>query len=128
MTHIVLEHLNITVSDAKATAALYCKLFDWHIRWEGPAMDAGYTVHVGTDTQYIALYTPAAPQADTMSDHTVIGKLNHIAITVKDLAQFRAKAEALGLLPFNDRHYLDNQHSFYIKDTDGVEFEIVSYD
>ena len=56
MTQITLEHINITVSDAKATAALYCKLFDWHIRWEGPAMDEGYTVHVGTDTQYMALY------------------------------------------------------------------------
>ena len=36
--------------------------------------------------------------------------------------------EALGLTPFNDRHYLDNQRSFYIKDAHGVEFEIVSYD
>jgi len=128
MTQIVLEHINITVNDAKATAVLYCKLFDWHIRWEGPAMDEGYTVHVGTDTQYIALYSPSAPQPDKTSDHTVIGKLNHIAITVDDLAEFRTKSEALGFTPFHDRHYLDDQYSFYIKDTDGVEFEIISYD
>lgn len=90
-------------------------------------MDEGYTVHVGTDAQYIAIYTPAHPESDA-GDHKVIGKLNHIAIIVDDLTQFRTKAEALGLSPFSDRHYLDNQRSFYIKDTDGVEFEIVSYD
>ena len=36
-----LEHVNLTVSNPQATAAMLCKLFDWEIRWEGEAMDSG---------------------------------------------------------------------------------------
>ena len=34
-----LEHVNMTVSDAEATAKMLQQLFDWHIRWQGPTMD-----------------------------------------------------------------------------------------
>jgi len=35
-----LEHVNITVADPKRTAAVLMDLFDWHIRWEGPFIQA----------------------------------------------------------------------------------------
>lgn len=28
-----LEHINLTVADPDATAALLGELFDWHVRW-----------------------------------------------------------------------------------------------
>ena len=127
MTATLLEHINITVSDPKASAAKLCKLFDWHIRWEGPAMNDGYTVHVGSDTQYLALYAPPSP-IKKINDDKAINMLNHIAINVEDLETVKTKAAALGYAPFNDRQYLDNQKSFYFLDDDGIEFEIVNYD
>ena len=39
MPQIVLEHINFTVRDAKATAPELCELFDWKVRWHGSAMD-----------------------------------------------------------------------------------------
>lgn len=43
-----LEHVNFTVSDPQATAAMLVDLFGWHIRWQGDAKGNGYTIHVGT--------------------------------------------------------------------------------
>jgi hypothetical protein len=54
-----LEHANYTVSDPLKTAAWMEKLFGWHIRWQGAALGGGFTVHVGSDVHYLALYTPA---------------------------------------------------------------------
>ena len=53
---VTLEHANITVSDADATAAWMQNLFGWHIRWEGAAKDGGRSVHIGSADQYLALY------------------------------------------------------------------------
>jgi len=52
-----LEHVNITVGDPDHIADLLTKLFDWEVRWSGASMNNGYTVHVGSDQSYIALYT-----------------------------------------------------------------------
>ena len=41
MTNAFLEHVNVTVADADQTAALLVDLFDWQIRWSGPARDGG---------------------------------------------------------------------------------------
>ncbi|PRZ49992.1 glyoxalase/bleomycin resistance protein/dioxygenase superfamily protein [Tritonibacter scottomollicae] len=54
-----LEHANLCVSDPHKTAAWMEKIFGWHIRWQGPALNGGYTVHVGSKSSYLALYSPA---------------------------------------------------------------------
>ena len=54
MSSARIEHANITVKDPEATAELLCTLFDWHVRWKGPSMSGGRTVHVGTDADYLA--------------------------------------------------------------------------
>ena len=51
-----LEHVNLTVSDPQKTAAMLEQIFDWKIRWQGPSAMGGYTVHIGNDDDYIALY------------------------------------------------------------------------
>ena len=84
-----LEHVNITVADPKRTAQLLIDLFDWHIRWEGAAMaGAGYTVHVGTDDSYVAVYSGSdpdqtVPKAD--ASYQTRGGLNHIGVVVDDI-------------------------------------------
>ena len=51
-----IEHVNITVSDPKRTSDLMERLFDWHVRWSGPAQNGGHTIHVGSNDHYVALF------------------------------------------------------------------------
>ena len=83
MEHISLEHANITVSDPEKTAAWMQTVFGWRIRWQGPALNTGYTVHVGTDAQYLALYCPADLQKAPSGPDGFLGGLNHIGVCVR---------------------------------------------
>ena len=74
------EHVNVTVSDPKKTASMLTRLFGWKVRWEGPSKYDGYTVHVGTDEDYLALY--ALPQQDRPDEESYYrtGAVNHFGI------------------------------------------------
>lgn len=120
-----LEHVNVTVADAERTAALLERLFGWRVRWSGPAQGGGRTVHVGTDHQYLALYT------ERDSDGTPLAwrkgaPLNHVAVEVDDLAAIESRVAEAGLQPFGHCDYEPGRR-FYFFDTDGIEFEVVSY-
>jgi len=120
-----IEHVNLTVSDPKRSAQVMEELFGWHVRWQGPARDGGWTVHVGSDSAYLALYTNdrEGPSPDTY----VKGRpLNHVGVQVDDLDAVEAKVVALGFDPFNHGDYEPGRR-FYFYDADGIEFEIVSY-
>ena len=119
-----LEHVNITVADAEASAALFGRLFGWRVRWAGPAMNGGRTVHVGTDRHYVAFYTPADPAAAPGWPKGM--PLNHVAIEVDDLDAIEAKVVAEGLEPFAHGDYEPGRR-FYFFDPNGIEFEVVSY-
>ena len=120
-----LEHVNFTATDPKATAALLCEIFDWRIRWEGAAINDGYTVHVGDDDSYVAVYSRGGPGEPPNSYETKSG-LNHIGIVVKDIDAIEEKVKRAGLKPHSHADYEPGQR-FYFYDPDGVEFEVVSY-
>ena len=124
-----LEHVNLTVTDPERTAALLVDLFDWHVRWKGPSMLGGNTIHVGTDTDYLALYTPAtSPSSDSADARPAghIGNLNHVGVLVDDLDAVEQRVVAAGLEPFNHADYEPGRR-FYFHDHDDIEFEVVSY-
>ncbi|MFT6301912.1 MAG: hypothetical protein ACJAY2_001096, partial [Pseudomonadales bacterium] len=56
MTEAYLEHTNLTVNDPDETARLLVEIFGWRIRWSGEAIYDGYSVHVGGEQSYLALY------------------------------------------------------------------------
>jgi catechol 2,3-dioxygenase-like lactoylglutathione lyase family enzyme len=118
-----LEHANITVSDIERSAALLERLLGWHIRWRGPSQFGGETIHVGSDADYIALYTRGAPVADRFAKGV---PLNHIGLVVPDLDAAEAVVRAAGLEPFSHADYEPGRR-FYFFDWDGIEFELVSY-
>lgn len=125
MSKASLEHVNLTVRDPARTAALMAGLFGWHIRWQGAAADGGFTIHVGTDDEYLALYTQ--PEITYDADQFIKGRpLNHVGIVVDDLAQVEAAVRAAGLKPFGHGDY-EPGHRFYFYDHDGTEYEVVSY-
>lgn len=120
-----LEHVNVTVGDADRSAALLQRLFDWRVRWSGPSMGGGRTVHVGTEDQYLALYT-AKDSSGASLDWAKGAPLNHVAIVVDDLDALEARVVESGLTPFGHGDYEPGRR-FYFMDPDGIEFEVVSY-
>ncbi len=122
-----LEHTNFTVTDPEATAAWMCDLFGWRIRWQGEAIAGGYTVHVGTQDQYLALYAPAKPTKSKDSSYDIVGGLNHLGLVVDDLDDIETRLRAAGFTPYNHGDYEPGKR-FYFNDSNGIEFEIVQYD
>jgi len=44
MGYTALEHINITVSDARKTTHQLCQIFGWTQRWSGPAIRGGFSI------------------------------------------------------------------------------------
>ena len=125
MPALRIEHVNVTVTDHERAARLMQAVFDWRIRWRGPARDGGETIHVGTGEHYIALYRE--PVAAGAPDAFGEGRpLNHIGVEVDDLDATEARVVAAGLTPFSHGDY-DPGRRFYFLDPDGIEYEVVSY-
>lgn len=120
-----IEHVNVTVTDPERTAALMEKLFGWRVRWRGPSLAGGLTIHVGSDDHYLALYT--GRDVDYTPDDFVKGRpLNHVGVEVEDLDETEARVIAAGLTPFSHGDYEPGRR-FYFLDPDGTEYEVVSY-
>lgn len=126
MKPALFEHVNVTVSDPKKTAAMLVDLFGWHVRWEGPSKYDGYTVHVGTDDEYIALY--ALPKQDRPDEESYYrtGAVNHFGILVDDLDATEKRILTFGIKTHSHQTY-DPGSRFYFHDHDGIEWEVVSY-
>jgi len=122
-----LEHLNVTVSDPSATAALLCDLFGWHIRWKGASIHDGHSVHVGSDASYLALYAPPDRTEAGIDSYRTRAGLNHLGVTVTDLDAVEARVIKAGYTPHSHQDYEPGRR-FYFKDADGIEFEVVCYD
>jgi len=111
MKNAILEHVNITVSDPAKTADLLCELFGWHIRWEGAAINGGYTIHVGTADAYVAVYNPNRVTQAADSSYNIRGGLNHIAVVVDDLGITEKRVKSAGFTPINHADYEPGRRS-----------------
>ncbi len=120
------EHVNMTVSDPRQTAAMLSDLFGWKVRWEGPSKDNGYTVHVGTDEAYVALYTTGASNPHDEASYKLTGAVNHLGILVDDLAAAEQRVKAAGIETHSHQVYEPGAR-FYFNDHDNIEYEVVSY-
>lgn len=122
-----LEHTNLTVANPEATAAWMQDIFGWHIRWAGDAIHGGRTIHVGTDTQYLALYTPASPAISKEDNYETVGGLNHIAVVTDDLEGMEARIKKAGF-QIGEHYDYEPGRRFYFHDRDNIEYEVVQYD
>ena len=127
MTTSRLEHVNLTVSDPRATASLLERIFDWRVRWEGAAIHGGTSVHVGEGNSYVALYALGTPIADGTRSYDRLLGLNHLGVVVDDLDAVEARVVAEGLVPRSHADYEPGRR-FYFEDADGLEIEVVEYD
>ncbi len=127
MSEALFEHVNITVSNPDKTAEMLGRLFGWHVRWSGPSLGGGRTVHVGTDTHYVALYSPQTSQLNEPgSSYTQIGAVNHLGILVDDLEAAEERVRAAGIKTHSHQVYEPGAR-FYFHDEDNIEYEVVSY-
>lgn len=126
MSKAAIEHVNFTVTDPDATAAMLCEVFGWRVRWAGPSKSGGRTVHVGTEDQYIAVYTNADVGAPYRDVPDRPGALNHVALQVDDLDAIEARVKAAGFITHNHGSYEPGRR-FYFNDRDNIEYEVVSY-
>ncbi len=126
MTEIYLEHVNLTVSDPDAAAQTLTEIFNWRIRWSGPSMDDGRTVHVGGQRSYVAFYSASAQPADVESSYRTRGAVNHVAVVVDNLEEIEKRVVAAGLSPHSHQTYEPGSR-FYFDDREGIEYEVVSY-
>lgn len=118
-----LEHVNITVSDPERSAAFFARLCGWEERWRGPALNNGFTIHLGGDVDYLALYRPIEPQPVPFRKGV---PLQHVGLLVDDLDAAEQIVIEEGLVPFSHGDYAPGRR-FYFLDWDGIEFELVSY-
>ena len=122
MPNGTLEHINLTVSDPERSARLLEQLCGWHERWRGPSLLGGWTIHVGGESDYLAVYT----RGENHGRFAKGAPLNHVGLRVDDLEGAEEVVIAAGLEPFNHADYEPGRR-FYFLDWDGIEFEIVSY-
>jgi len=122
-----LEHANLTVRDPLETAKLFGRLFNWTIRWQGDAIHDGFSVHVGSDDTYLALYKgPTQSHPKQSSYETPLG-LNHLGVVVDDLTSTEQRVKQEGLIPHSHASYEPGKR-FYFQDKDGLEIEVIEYD
>lgn len=127
MTEALFEHVNMTVSDPHKTANMLSEIFGWHVRWSGPSKGGGLTVHVGTDTHYVALYTlPDAKSTEPDGSYSQVGAVNHLGILVDDLDAAEKRVLSAGIKTHSHQVYEPGAR-FYFHDDDGIEYEVVSY-
>ena len=125
MQQSYLEHTNLTVEDPDKLAAIFCRLFDWKIRWRGAALNDGITVHVGSEDSYLALYTHEDVSTPEARNVLKINSLNHLGIVVPNLDEVESKVKDEGFEPFNHANY-DPGRRFYFM-IDKLEIEVISY-
>ena len=125
MKQVYLEHTNLTVRNPDELAALFCRLFDWKIRWAGEALNNGRTVHVGTDDSYLALYTHADVTDNRKRDTFAVNNMNHLGFVVSNIDEVETKVLEEGYKPFNHGDY-DPGRRFYFM-VDDLELEVVDY-
>ncbi len=121
-----LEHVNVTVADPVAMAALLCDLFGWQVRWQGPGMTTGHTVHVGTKDNYVALFSYGDPDDPGQDSYRTRGAMNHIGVVVDDLDAVEERVKRAGFDTVNHADYTPGRR-FYFRESNGVEIEVVSY-
>ena len=124
MAHGIIEHVNITVTDPERSLKLFEDLLGWKERWRGPSMLGGRTIHVGDESNYLAIYTSDSAKGN----YSKGAPLNHVGLQVADLSTAEQVVVRHGLEPFNQSRYEPGPATFYFLDWDGIEFEVVSYE
>jgi len=126
MSEAYLEHANLTVRDPQKTAELLGQLFGWRIRWSGESIYGGYSVHVGGEQSYLALYSKTPTPKNPHDSYSHLLGLNHLGIVVENLDVAEQAVLEAGYHTGSHADYEPGRR-FYFEDDDGLEIEVISY-
>lgn len=120
-----LDHVALTVRDIARSVAWYTEVLGLERRFEEVWGD--YPAVVGAGTTALALFPSSVPDPAPPPGRDTISA-RHIAFRVNGamFAQAQRELEALGLAPVFQDHAAS--HSLYVRDPDGHEVEITTYD
>ena len=122
---MLLEHVNLTVSDLDRSVGFYRDLFDFKLRWRGKTADGRNAAHVGDDRCYVALFEAEHP-GRAVRDYADIG-MNHFGFIVDDLRVMKTRLASRGVTPHSEQEYEPGRRLYFL-DPDGIEVELVEYD
>ena len=71
---MILEHINLSVSDLERSICFYRDLFDFGVRWRGTTTEGAPAAHVGNESVYLALFEAREKGARSLSDHCLAGR------------------------------------------------------
>ena len=99
---------------------------DWHIRWEGTALNGGYSVLVGEADSYVALYAPVKILDHMKDTTTTLAGPNHLGVVVDDIDATEARVIAAGYEPNRHADYEPGRRFYFVAES-GVEIEVAQY-
>src|SRR4051812_45396622 len=121
---MLIEHVNLTVSDLDRSIAFYCDLLDVPVRWKGPIDGERLGAHVGDERCYLALFQ-AAGEGVVEHDYSRPG-INHFGFVVDALDDARQRLARLGGTVHFEPDYEPGRRIYFL-DPDGHEVELVQY-
>ena len=121
---MILEHVNLTVSDLQRSIDFYCRLLDLQVRWRTEPTEEEQQAHIGDERMYLALFQAPQPGLAVI-DYDRVG-INHFGFVVEDLVACRRRLAELQITPHYEAEYEPGRR-LYFYDPDGIEVELVEY-
>ena len=124
-----LEHVNITVIDVdEAIRFLQTAMPDWKVRADVSDEESNCRrwVHLGTDTNYIAIEDRGAKETGSHEPYVDPG-VNHLGFVVSDVAAVSKRLIDAGFTEGMSSLDNPNRKRIYFYDADENEYEFVEY-
>ncbi|UCD29517.1 MAG: VOC family protein, partial [Planctomycetota bacterium] len=126
-----LEHASVTVRDLDGVVKFLTTAFpSFRVRGDGQFEHGSWTqkwLHVGTDTDYIALYQAGPNSTGRPAAHSFTPSVNHLGFVVEDTDRIRQRLSAAGY----KEGFIAEPHPYrkrlYFEDNEGFTWEFVEY-
>lgn len=99
-------------------------LFGWQEKWRGRGME-GHSILIGTDSTYIALYTPDYELSETVPMYNHKAAINHIGIITGDLEKTRTTVLNNGFTIHTEVELAPTKRLYFF--LQGIEIEVAEY-
>ena len=122
---MLLEHVNLTVSDLDRSIAFYCDLLDLHVRWKGADRRRAGSARTSATIASTSRCFRRRRDGEVEHDYLRPG-VNHFGFVVDDLDDARRRVTELGRTIHLEADYEPGRR-IYFMDPDGYEVELVAY-
>jgi catechol 2,3-dioxygenase-like lactoylglutathione lyase family enzyme len=123
-----LEHANISVRDMDGMVRFIQTAFpEFRVRREGPGLQGGRWLHIGSGETYLALTEARAEPAEPWVPYGGRPGLNHLGYEVDDVDALRGRLAAAGYRDSTFPNAHPHRKRVYFHDPEGNDWEFVQY-